>query len=141
VLEHLIEPGRDFARLARAAKILFKAAVLARRDATALLRTIGLPNVSPYARTAEGLPPQKNDDAFISVQPLEHLNAFSGATMRWLGDHNDMTLISRVRLGSVGMDLSTPKLFAQSLKRLGVMGGKMLLKPDKGYFLFRRKGA
>lgn len=139
VLEHVREPGAEFARLARAARSVLKTAVPARRNARALLERRGLPAQSPYARAQRGLPPQKDDDAFISVQPLEHLNAFSARTMRWLGDRNGMELVSRVRMGTVGVDLSSARLLAKSVGRLGRMVGKAVLRPDNGYFLFRPK--
>ncbi|WP_419827872.1 class I SAM-dependent methyltransferase [Sphingomonas sp.] len=138
VMEHLIEPGRDFARLARATRHLLKAAVPARGRAGELLRSRGLPAVSPYRRAAQGERMGRDDDAFISIQPLEHLNAYSATTMRWLGEHNGLALASRVRLGTVSVDMTSPKRLLGSLKQLGTMAAKATLRPDRGYYLFRR---
>ncbi len=52
VLEHLIQPGRDFARLARATRCLFKVAVPARPNAASLLRAKGLAAESHYYRAS-----------------------------------------------------------------------------------------
>lgn len=139
VLEHLVEPGTDFARLAKAAKILFKAAVPARGNAAERLRKSGLPSVSPYHRVTNGGRSMPGDDAFVSIQPLEHVNSFSPATMRWLGDKNGMALVSRVRMGTVGVDVSSLSRFMKSTAKVMQMVAKATIKPDKGYYLFRRR--
>lgn len=138
VLEHLIHPGRDFARLARATGILFKAAVPARGNAMGLLAKSGLPPVSPYYRVSQGGRAEANDDAVVSIQPLEHLNAYSPATMDWLASRNGLSLISRVRMGKVGVDVSSPQRFARTAAKAATMLAKAVVQPDKGYYLFRR---
>jgi len=139
VLEHLIQPGRDFARLARASRILFKAAVPARGAAREMLARSGLPAISPYYRAIQGDKPEPTDDAVVSVQPLEHLNAYSPATMEWLASRNGLELISRVRMGTVGVDVSSPKRFARSAAKTAKMLAKSIIRPDKGYYLFRKR--
>lgn len=139
VLEHLTEPSRDFARLARATGILFKAAVPARGAAREMLAQSGLPPVSPYYRAIEGGKSERTDDAVVSIQPLEHLNAYSPATMAWLAARNGLELISRVRLGTVGIDVSSPGRFAASAAKAMTMLAKSVVRPDKGYYLFRKR--
>jgi hypothetical protein len=139
VLEHLTFPGRDFARLARATGILFKAAVPARGKARELLATSGLPAMSPYHRGLEGGQPLPSDDAVVSIQPLEHLNAYSPTTMDWLAAHNELELISRVRMGTVGLDISAPARFARTAVKSAKMLAKAIMRPDKGYYLFRKR--
>ena len=139
VLEHLVKPGEVFARLAKASRVLLKAAVPARKNAEDLLKKRGLPAVSPFNRVMRGEKALSTDDAYVSVQPLEHLNAYSVKTMKWLGDQNGMKLISRVRMGSVGVDVSSARRWIGTMGKVGQMFVKSVMQPDKGYFLFQKQ--
>ncbi|HVM37102.1 MAG TPA: methyltransferase domain-containing protein [Sphingomicrobium sp.] len=137
VLEHLVEPGRDFARLAAATGHVLKVAVPARGRIRELLERGGMPTVSPFYRTQSGGAAHRTDDAYISVQPLEHLNAFSPATMDWLARANRMRVVSRVRNRISALDLTGAGPFAQSAAGIARQTGKMIVRPDMGYYLFR----
>ncbi len=56
----------------------------------------------------------------------------------WLANANDVKLVSRVRMGTVGIDLASLPRFAKSSARLARMAGKAMLKPDRGYYLFAK---
>ncbi|MFZ1990007.1 MAG: class I SAM-dependent methyltransferase [Alphaproteobacteria bacterium] len=137
VLEHLSEPGREFGRLAASTGSLFKAAVPSRGRLRSLLVSTGMPKESPFDRSLHGYRAGSNEEAFMTIQPLEHLNAFSGTTMKWLANKNALTLVSRVRNAAVAFDMTTPKAMAASLTNIAKMAGKMVLRPEGGYYLFR----
>lgn len=139
VLEHLVHPGRDFARLARATEVLFKAAVPVRGDLRGLLARHGLPEVSAFARARSGQRPHRHDEAFSAIQPLEHLNAYSRRTMEWLGAQNGLEIASRSRLGAVTVEIAPPGQIPRSLARLARMAVKAVLPFDQGYYLYRRR--
>lgn len=139
VLEHLPEPGRDFRRLARAARCVLKAAVPYRGQAAGILQRSGLPGRSPFARALSGESSGRNDEAIGSIQPLEHLNAYSARTMAWLAADSDLVLVSTVRRADVAVDMTSLSRLARSAVQLGVMAGKMLWRPDRGYYLYRKR--
>jgi hypothetical protein len=136
VLEHLVEPGRDFKRLAAATRHVLKVAVPARGRIKELIQNGGMPAVSPFSRTQSGGAAEKTDDAYISVQPLEHLNAFSSATMEWLAQANGLRIVSRVRRRISTLDLTEIEPFALSVVGIAKQAGKMILRPNTGYYLF-----
>jgi hypothetical protein len=137
VAEHLVEPGRDFQRLAAATGCVLKVAVPARGRIKELLLTRGMPAVSPFCRTHAGGRAERTDDAYNSVHPLEHLNAFSGATMKWLARANNLRIVSRVRHRISALDLTGIGPFAKSAFGITKQAGKMMIQPDMGYYLFR----
>lgn len=139
VLEHLTHPGRDFARLARAVAPggLFKAAIPYRGKLEQLLTTKGLPSVAMFASGgAKAIPGEV--EAFASIQPLEHLNAFSDATISWLAAKNGLVEVSEVRRRSVSFDTGGPRALIGGVKKVGVELVKAAMKPKIGYHLLRK---
>lgn len=139
VLEHLVHPGRDFARLARAVAPggLFKAAIPYRGKLEELLVTKGLPKTAMFASGgAKAIPGEV--EAFASIQPLEHLNAFSDATIAWLAAKHGLTEVSAVRRRSVSFDTGGPRALIGGVKKVGVELAKAAMKPKIGYHLLRR---
>jgi len=137
VLEHLAEPGRDFARLAAVTEGVLKVAVPRHRNLRALLAAKGMAPRSPIDRSLRGEALSEEDDTYVAIQPLEHLNAFCARTMERLAADNRMRIVSRVRLAAVPVDLTAARRLAGSLAQLGKMAAKMILRPDGGYYLFR----
>ncbi|MDE8652200.1 class I SAM-dependent methyltransferase [Novosphingobium album (ex Liu et al. 2023)] len=138
VLEHLVHPGRDFARLARATRRLLKVAVPVRGNLEQLLSQSRIPSVSAFALATRGARVTRADRAFSSLQPLEHLNAYSPRTIQWLANANGLKIASRTRLGSVSVDITSPTLLMASAKRLATMMANGLLRPDRGYYLLTK---
>jgi SAM-dependent methyltransferase len=139
VLEHLVHPGRDFARLARAVAPggLFKAAIPYRGKLEQLLTSKGLPTVAMFASGgAKAIPGEV--EAFASIQPLEHLNAFSDATIAWLAARNGLTPVSQVRRRSVSFDTHGPRDLLGGVKKVGVELVKAAIKPKIGYHVLRK---
>lgn len=139
VLEHLVHPGRDFARLARAVAPggLFKAAIPFRGKLEQLLATKGLPTEAMFASGgAKAIPGET--EAFASIQPLEHLNAFSEKTIDWLATNNGLTKASEVRRRSISVETGGPRALARGAKKVGVELVKAALKPKIGYYVLRR---
>lgn len=139
VLEHLVHPGRDFGRLARAVAPggLFKAAIPYRGKLEELLTTKGLPKTAMFASGgAKAIPGEV--EAFASIQPLEHLNAFSDATIAWLAAKNGLVPVSEVRRRSVSFDTNGPRALIGGVKKVGVELVKAAIKPKIGYHLLRR---
>ncbi|WBH16359.1 class I SAM-dependent methyltransferase [Sphingomonas radiodurans] len=139
VLEHLVHPGRDFARLARAVAPggLFKAAIPYRGKLEQLLTTKGLPTTAMFASGgAKAIPGEV--EAFASIQPLEHLNAFSDTTMEWLSAKNGLKPVSQVRRRSVSFDTGGPRALIGGAKKVGVELAKAVMRPKIGYHLLRR---
>ncbi len=139
VLEHLSFPGRDFARLARALAPdgVFKAAVPYRGKLTELLATKGMPTVSMFASGgAKAIPGEA--EAFSSIQPLEHLNAFSPHTIGWLANRNGLKSVSTVRRRSVMVDTWGATGLLRGARKIGVELAKATMRPSIGYHLLRR---
>lgn len=139
VLEHLTHPGRDFARLARAVAPggLFKAAIPYRGKLEELLVTKGLPSVAMFASGgAKAIPGEV--EAFASIQPLEHLNAFSDKTMAWLAAKHGLVEVSEVRRRSVSFDTGGPRALLGGVKKVGVELVKAVMRPKIGYHLLRK---
>jgi hypothetical protein len=137
VLEHLAEPGRDFARLAAVTAGILKVAVPRHRNLHALLAAKGMTPRSPIGRALRGEALSQEDDTYVAVQPLEHLNTFCARTMERLAADNRMRIVSRVRRAAVPIDLSDARRLRGSLVQLGKMAAKMIIRPDGGYYLFR----
>lgn len=139
VLEHLVHPGRDFARLARAVGPggLFKAAIPYRGKLEQLLVAKGLPTVAMFASGgAKAIPGEV--EAFASIQPLEHLNAYSDATIAWLAAKNGLVPAGQVRRRSISFGTAGPRAMAGGVKKVGVELAKAALKPKIGYHLLRK---
>jgi SAM-dependent methyltransferase len=139
VLEHLALPGRDFARLARALAPggVFKAAVPYRGKLAELLATKGMPTVSMFAAGgAKTIPGEA--EAFSSIQPLEHLNAFSPRTIGWLAERNGLKTVSAVRRRSVMVDTWGATGLLRGARKIGVELAKATIRPSIGYHLLRR---
>lgn len=139
VLEHLVHPGRDFARLARATAPggLFKAAIPYRGKLEELLQTKGLPTEAMFATGgAKAIPGET--EAFASIQPLEHLNAFSEKTIAWLAAHNGLRTVSEVRRRSISVETGGAGGLIRGAKKVGVELVKAAMKPKIGYYLLER---
>lgn len=140
VLEHLVHPGRDFARLARAVAPggLFKAAIPYRGRLETLLTTKGLPKVAMFASGgAKAIPGEA--EAFAAIMPLEHLNAFSDATIAWLAGANDLVEVGHVRRRSISVGTSGPRALLGGAAKVGVELVKAAARPRIGYHLLRRR--
>lgn len=139
VLEHLVHPGRDFARLARAVAPggLFKAAIPYRGKLEQLLQTKGLPTEAMFATGgAKAIPGET--EAFAAIQPLEHLNAFSETTIAWLAERSGLTTVSDVRRRSISVETGGAVALLQGVKKVGVELVKAAMRPKIGYHLLRR---
>lgn len=139
VLEHLVHPGRDFARLARAVAPggLFKAAIPYRGKLEQLLKSKGLPTEAMFASGgARAIPGEV--EAFASIQPLEHLNAFSEKTIDWLAAHNGLRKVSEVRRRSISVQTGDAQGLVRGAKKVGVELVKAAMKPKIGYHVLER---
>lgn len=139
VLEHLVHPGRDFARLARAVAPggVFKAAIPYRGKLETLLTSKGLPTVAMFASGgAKTIPGEA--ESFAAIMPLEHLNAFSDATVAWMVAANGLKEISHVRRRSISVGTGGPKALLAGASRVGVELVKAAARPRIGYHLLRR---
>lgn len=141
VMEHLVHPGRDFARLARAVEPggLFKVAVPYRGRLGALLKRGELPPVALFAAGgARAIP--GNAEAFGAIQPLEHLNAYGRRTIRWLAAETGLEIVAETRRRSVSVDTGDVRALARGAKRLGAELAKTAIRQRIGYYLLRRPG-
>ncbi|SEJ31940.1 Methyltransferase domain-containing protein [Sphingomonas sp. OV641] len=139
VLEHLVHPGRDFARLARAVAAggLFKAAIPYRGKLEQLLKSKGLPTEAMFASGgAKAIPGEV--EAFASIQPLEHLNAFSEKTIDWLAAHNGLRKVSEVRRRSISVQTGDAQGLVRGAKKVGIELVKAAMKPKIGYHVLER---
>jgi hypothetical protein len=140
VFEHLVNPGRDFKRLAAITDHVFKVAVPRPGDVRQLLQRHGMTNQSPLAKYVGGARLTMDDESYNAIFPLEHLNAYSDRTIEYLASQTDMEVISRTRRCAPRMDLSTA--------RSAVRSGKRILSPlyrktssDQGYYVLRPRTA
>ncbi|WP_083276709.1 class I SAM-dependent methyltransferase [Sphingobium phenoxybenzoativorans] len=139
VFEHLVEPGEAFRRLAAATDGIMKVAVPRGGSIRRLLARRGLTRISPFQKARMGKAWRRDDFAFAAVQPLEHLNAYSGRTMQWLAQANGLKIIGRARESVTTVDHTSMRGFASSAARLGAkLGRRMLGGGDDGYYLFRK---
>jgi SAM-dependent methyltransferase len=141
VFEHLTFPRRDFRRLAQALAPggIMKVAVPPQKNIRHLLRRRGMIDWSPAPslwNPDSTLKNQSRYNAYICIEPLEHLNAYSSAAMNCLAKENNLRLISHVRRQSVSFNILSPALIARSLVQMA----KILLRPvfrrDSGYYIF-----
>ncbi len=139
VLEHLVHPGRDFARLARAVAPggVFKAAIPYRGKLETLLKTKGLPTVAMFASGGARAIPGETE-SFAAIMPLEHLNAYSDRTIDWLVKANGLKEIAHVRRRSITVGTAGPKALLGGVARLGVELAKAAARPRIGYHLLQR---
>jgi SAM-dependent methyltransferase len=141
VMEHLVHPGRDFTRLARALQPggVLKIAIPYRGRLDTLLPDRGMPRVALYA--AGGARAMPGDmEAFAAVQPLEHLNAFSRASIAWLAAESGLEIVAETRRRSISVDTSGPAAIARGAKRFGVELAKAAMRHRIGYYLLQRPG-
>jgi SAM-dependent methyltransferase len=139
VMEHLVHPGRDFARLARALRQggVLKIAIPYRGRLDSLLPKQGMPLVALYA--AGGARAMPGDmEAFAAVQPLEHLNAFSRETIAWLSAASGLQIVAETRRRSISVDTGGPAAIARGAKRLGIELAKTAMRHRIGYYLLQR---
>jgi hypothetical protein len=137
VFEHLVEPGREFRRLAAVTDGVMKVAVPWHGDIPALLTRKGMASRSPFTDGLDGKRLSNSDISYVSILPLEHLNAYSPRTMEYLAKENGMEILSTVRRGSVALDFTGFGLLKDSLIRAASMLAKTMLAPDRGYYLFK----
>ena len=138
VFEHLTDPARDFRRLSAALKPggLMKVAVPPRGRIGQRLQSDGMIGRSPqeaeWNAKASRLPHLKD---YVSILPLEHLNAYSAASIEHLARQNAMQVISRVRRQSVAISASSAGDLVRSLFRLAKVSLRPLVARNAGYFL------
>lgn len=137
VFEHLVEPGREFRRLAAATEGVMKVAVPWHGNIPALLKSKGMTSKSPFNDSLDGKRLSNSDFSYVSILPLEHLNAYSPRTMEYLARQSSLKIVSKVRRGSVALDFTGLGLLTHSLTRTASMLAKTLLAPDRGYYLFQ----
>lgn len=139
VCEHLVHPGRDFARLAKtlAPGGLFKVAVPYRGKLERILREGRLSDRALFA-TAGARDIPGDAEASGAIQPLEHLNAFSARTIDWLARDNGLEIVAQVRRRSVAIDTGSIGGMASGFKRLGVELTKAAIRLRIGYYLLRK---
>lgn len=139
VLEHLVHPGRDFARLAAtvAPGGLFKVAIPYRGRLDTLLPARGMPTVALFAAGgARAIP--GDVEAFGALQPLEHLNAFGPKTLAWLAAENGLKVVAQTRRRSVSIDTSGAMPLVQGAKRITAELAKAAMRHRIGYYLLQR---
>lgn len=136
VFEHLVHPAREFERLARVTNCLMKVAVPRAGDVRRVLERHGMPDQSPFERWVNGGARRWVDETYIAIAPLEHLNIYSPRVMTAMAERNGMRLLTRVRRGSVSVDLTGARNLARSAADLGRMALKSLLQVDRGYYVF-----
>lgn len=139
VMEHLVHPGRDFARLARAVEPggLFKLAIPYRGRLAALLPTKGMPSVALFASGGASAIPG-DVEAFGAIQPLEHLNAYSRETVAWMAADSGLKIVAQTRRRSITIDTSGPLSLARGAARVGVELVKAAMRLRIGYYLLHR---
>jgi SAM-dependent methyltransferase len=139
VMEHLVHPGRDFGRLARAVAPggLFKIAVPFRGRLDTLLPTKGLPKTALFA--AGGARAMPGDaEAFGAIQPLEHLNAYSPRTMAWMAADSGLKIVAQTRRRSITVATHAPMALARGTKQVGIELIKAAMRHRVGYYLLHR---
>lgn len=137
VFEHLVEPGREFRRLARATKRLMKIAVPRGGDIRDQVVRAGLPARSPFKLSSEETAFGREEYLYAAILPLEHLNAFAPRTIEYLAEQNGMAIRSRVRQSNVVVDQATLRSFARSAAKLGKSFARAILKPNTGYYVLQ----
>jgi 2-polyprenyl-3-methyl-5-hydroxy-6-metoxy-1,4-benzoquinol methylase len=139
VMEHLVHPGRDFKRLARAVEPggLFKVAIPYRGRLATLLPAKGLPRVALFAAGgARAIP--GDVEAYGAIQPLEHLNAYGPETIAWLAADNGLEIVAQTRRRSISVDTVGLRSLVQGAKRIGAELTKAVIRHRIGYYLLRR---
>jgi hypothetical protein len=141
VFEHLVEPGREFRRLARATTGLMKIAVPRGGDLRNHIAKAGVPSCSPFRLSAEETAFGKDEYVYAAILPLEHLNAFTPQTIAYLAKQNGMVIRSRVRQADVMIEQQNLKGFLKSAARVGKEAARAILKPNTGYYLLQPERA
>jgi SAM-dependent methyltransferase len=142
VMEHLVHPGRDFARLAQAVEPggLFKVAVPFRGRLDTLLPAKGPPLVALFA--AGGARAVPGDvEAFGAIQPLEHLNAYGPKTIAWIAAETGLEIVAQTRRRSITIDTDGALSLARGARRIGTELAKAAARHRIGYYLLRRPAA
>jgi hypothetical protein len=102
-----------------------------------LLKAKGMPSVALLAAGgARAIPGDL--EAFGAVQPLEHLNAYSGRTIAWLASENNLEIVTQTRRRSISIDTGGLGDLAQGAKRMSVELAKTLMRQRIGYYLLSR---
>jgi len=139
VMEHLVNPGRDFARLARAVSPggLFKVAIPFRGRLDTMLPAQGMPAAALFAEGgARALP--GDAEAFAAIQPLEHLNAFGPKTISWLAAENGLDIVAQTRRRSISVNTIGARCWKQGAIRIGTELIKAAMRHRIGYYLLAR---
>lgn len=137
VFEHLTHPRETFARLAAATACVFKIAVPPQRNAANVLRRKGLATESPFGRMLAGSRRHRDDDVYMAVQPLEHLNLFSARAIEMLAAENSMRIVGRTRPRALQIDIGSPRELARSTARLAKSVAGRIVRRGSGYALLR----
>ena len=141
VLEHLTEPAEDFRRLASqlAPEGIIKVAVPPQGEIRKQLKAHGMMNWSPQVGMLEGSQKETAKDRdYVSILPLEHLNAFSPRSMHLLSKDCHLKLVSRVRRQAVPLYISSGPLVLRSVIQLSKVVLRPVFRRDSGYYLFAR---
>lgn len=133
VFEHLTAPGETFRRLAAVTDGVMKVAVPVVGPIAKVLRKKGMATESPFARGNR----RPHDDIYAAIQPLEHLNIFPRAAIDYLARANNMQVVSRTRGGAAAVDISSPTRLLGSMKELGRVTARAIVRRDRGYNLLR----
>jgi len=139
VFEHLTDPRSSFQKLASALSRngIMKIAVPSPGRIRRLLKTHGMIDRSPQEGTfhaTSGCNLDRFQD-YVSIMPLEHLNAYSSRTIVVLAGINGMRLVGRVRRQSVAVCTANVSLLMRSLYRLIKVSLRPVLRRNSGYYL------
>jgi SAM-dependent methyltransferase len=143
IFEHLVEPRADFLMLANAltADGVLKVGVPRPGRIRELVKQKGMIAHSPFAPLAQnsdaGAKPAEPE--YISILPLEHLNAYSEKSLDVLGQNAGLRVASARRKRFIPFYLEDPRDFARS----SVKAAKEVLKAAshraEGYRLYMRQ--
>jgi trans-aconitate methyltransferase len=141
VFEHLTDPATDFQTLsaALAADGILKIAVPPQGRIRHLLKTRGMIDRSPQESEWNSDVRRRSDlEDYVSILPLEHLNAYSTRSIECLARQNSMAVVSRVRRQSVPLSTLSASLLSQSLIQLAKVTLRPLVRRSAGYYLLAK---
>jgi hypothetical protein len=117
VFEHLVDPAETFKRLARATNSIFKIAVPRHSNAPNLLRTKGMATSSPLNKLLAGHRLSREDETYLALLPLEHLNLYPRETVEYLASTNGLTIVSGKRRRTLTIDTTSAGNVLRSLAK------------------------
>ncbi len=146
VFEHLTNPDQDFRMLAATLTSdgLMKIAVPPQGNIRTLLKRCGMIDWSPQEGLWQSgrsalLQASNKYLNYVSILPLEHLNAYSPSAVAHMAASNNLRLISRVRRESVPICTLSASLLRRSMAQLSKVIVKSFIQPDSGYYIFARR--